>query len=119
MGTLLSSQSMFMFTSNTAPAVPPTAIVTILLASWNRRRVFRSWKKVFQSSFGLGVSAELAVGPDVVPEAEAVLALRREANRHWKDMGFRAVVWNEMLVEIRLEGTLLAHGCRASEEKDE
>lgn len=74
---------------------------------------------MFQSSFGLGVSAELAEEPAVAPEADAVLALRRAANWHWKDMGFRAVVWNAMLEAIRLEGTRLVHGWRASEEIDE
>ncbi len=87
MGTLLSSQSMFMLTSSTAPAVPPMAIVTMLLASWNRRRVFRSWKKPFQSSLGAGAED----GRDGPLDADAVLAWRRAAKRHCTDGGLRVV----------------------------
>lgn len=116
MGTLLSSQSMFMFTSSMAPPVPPTAMVTMLLASWIRRRVFRSWKKWFQSSFELVV-----VESDAELDADAVLALRRAANWHWRgvDVGFRGVFWKEILVEICLDVTRTAHGCRASDMKDD
>ncbi|KAJ8122225.1 hypothetical protein ONZ43_g1524 [Nemania bipapillata] len=77
-------------------------MVTMLLASWIRRRVFRSWKKLFQSSFGREGDGELAAEPDV----EAVVAFRRPANWHWRGVGcFRGAIWKVILVEIWRDGT--------------
>jgi hypothetical protein len=91
----------------------------MLLASWKRRRVFRSWKKLFQSSFGVGDADEPAGELAVEPDVDIVLAFLRAVNWHWRDMGFRGVVWKEILVEICLDGTRAVHGCRASGTNDE
>lgn len=118
MGTLLSSTSKFMFTSSMAPPVPPMAMVTMLLASWILRRVFRSWKKWFQSRLEL---VAVVVEPDVELDVDAVLALRRAVNWYGRDVdvGFRGVLfWKAMLVEICLDVTRTAHGCRASDSRD-
>lgn len=95
-GTLVSSQSMSMLTSRAAPAVPPTAIVRRLLASWNRRRVLRSVKKVFQSSVGVEDSAAAAADVGAV----VVEAWRRGVlNWHCTRAGLLAIGWVWNLIE--------------------
>lgn len=105
----------------------PTIMVTMLLASWMRRRVLRNRKKLFQSSFGSGgegVEDEEEEGEgldaDVDGGTDAVLALRRAANWHCTGIVvFRLVVVDRESFVSRGREDTRALGCRASDANDD